>query len=117
MAVAAKDCHALISYYEKGYVAKYGKIPNVNRYAARWGFDSVLQSMGMTQARALVDYYFTTPGTKKHDLDWFFYNYHKLVDGMQRAQEDSAHRRKLMEESKIRAERWRQSGKQGTTDN
>jgi uncharacterized protein YdiU (UPF0061 family) len=117
MAIAAKDCHALISYYEKIYKAQYNKAPNVNRYAARWGFDSVLQSMNSEDAKALLDYYLTTPATRKHDLDWFFYHYHDLIDGMQKAQADAAHRRKLMEESKLRAEQWRNSGKQGITNN
>lgn len=117
MAVAAKDCHTLTSYFEKIYNEKYGRSPNVNRYAARWGFDSVLQSMSMTQAKELLDYYLTTPGNRKHDLDWFFYHYHDLVTGMQTSADDSAHRSKLMEESRIRAERWRNSGKQGITDN
>ncbi len=113
MAVPIKDCHALTSYYEKAYTSKYGVKPNVNRYAARWGFDSILQSMPMVQAKELLDYYFTTPPTKKHDLDWFFYHYHQLVEAKQKSSDDAAHRRKLMEESKSRAERWRQSGKQG----
>ncbi len=117
MAVTAKDCHALITYYEKSYNDKYGKVPNVNRYAARWGFDSVLQSMNSVQAKELLDYYFTTPATRKHDLDWFFYHYHELVESMLKAKDDAAHRRKLMEESKLRAEQWRQSGKQGIANN
>lgn len=116
MAVAAKDCHTLTSYFEKIYKAKYNVVPNVNRYAARWGFDSVLQSMNIEQAKALLDYYLTTPATRKHDLDWFFYHYHELIDSMLRAKDDAAHRRKLMEESKSRAEQWRKSGKQSITD-
>lgn len=117
MAVTAKDCHALTSYFEKIYKEKYGVAPNVNRYAARWGFDSVLQSMNSQQAKALLDYYLTTPPTRKHDLDWFFYHYHDLIESMLKAKEDAAHRRKLMEESKLRAEQWRKSGKQGITNN
>lgn len=117
MAVLAKDCHAMTSYFEKKYNEKYGRVPNANRYAARWGFDAILQSMNSDDAKALVDYYLTTPGTRKHDLDWFFYNYEKVLDAMLRSKDDAAHRQKLMEESKLRAERWRQSGKQGITDN
>lgn len=116
MAVAAKDCHALTSYYEKAFQQKHGRAPNVNRWSARWGFDSVLQSMNSQQAKDLLDYYFTTPATKQHDLDWFFYHYHNLVDGMLKSRTEKAHRNRLMEESKIRAEKWRQSGKQSITN-
>lgn len=117
MAVTAKECHALTSYYEKLYADKYGKKPNVNRYSARWGFDSVLNSMDSEQARSLLEYYFTTPPTKNHDLDWFFWNYEKISQSMVDTAEDTAHRARLMEESKLRAEKWRQSGKQGITNN
>jgi hypothetical protein len=117
MAVTAKDCHTLTSYFEKKFVERHGRVPNVNRYAARWGFDSVLTSMDMAEAKALVDYYLTTPDTRMHDLDWFFYNYHKLIESMHRSQADAAHRARLMEESKSRAEQWRQSGKQGIANN
>lgn len=112
----AKDCHALTSYYAKKYKEKYDTEPNVNRFSARWGFDSVLSGMGVTQAKELIDYYFTTPPTRRHDLDWFFYNYEKLVKAWRDGKSDAEHRRKLMEESKIRAEKWRQSGKQGIAD-
>lgn len=117
MAVTAKDCHAMTSYYEKLYKAKYKTAPNVNRYSARWGFDAILQTYSTSEAKQLVDYYFTTPPTRKHDLDWFFYHYHELVESMRKAAKDAAHRTKLMEESKQRAERWRNSGKPSITDN
>ena len=109
----AKDCHALTSYYEKLYKEKYGRAPNVNRITARWNFDSILGSMSSAHARELIDYYFTTPPTRLHDIVWFFNNYEKLVRAMSEAQIDAEHRRKLMEESKKRAEQWRASGKQG----
>lgn len=117
MAVAAKDCHTMISYFEKQYKDKYGFAPNVNRYAARWGFDSVLQSMNMVKAKSLIDYYLTTPPTRKHDLDWFFYHYHELDTAMVKSKTDAEHRKKLMQESKIRAEGWLERGKQSITDN
>lgn len=112
----AKDCHVLITYFINGYEGRYGRKPEVNRYSARWGFDSILQDMSMVEARSLIDYYFTTPPTRRHELDWFFYNYDKLHVAMIEARDDAAHRRKLMEESKKRAEAWRQSGKQGIAD-
>ena len=103
----------MTSYFVKGYKEKYGKEPNVNRYAARWGFDALLQGTSKADSKLLVDYYFTTPSAKRHDIDWFFYNYEKLAQSMIDAEEAARERRVLMEASKIRAEAWRQSGKQG----
>lgn len=114
----AQQCHALTSYYEKKYREKYNTDPNVNRVTARWNFDSILSgSLTTAQVKELLDYYFTTPPTRRHDLDWFFYNYDKIVKSYADAKQDREARRKLMEESRLRAERWRQSGKQGITDN
>jgi hypothetical protein len=113
----AKDCHTLISYYEKKWKEIYNGTPSVNRITARWNFDSVLKGMSMKETKELIDYYFTTPKTRLHDLGWFFNNYDKLVKAQQTLAEDAAHRRKLMEESKIRAEQWRQSGRQGIGNN
>ena len=113
----AAQCHALTSYYEKKYKDKYGTNPNVNRVTARWNFDSILSgSLTSEQVKKLLDYYFTTPPTRKHDLDWFFYNYDKIVKSFMDAKKDRETRTKLMEESKKRAEKWRQSGKQSITD-
>lgn len=111
-----KDANTLTSYYKKLYKARYGTNPEVNDYAARWGFDSVLNGMGVAEGKELLDYYFTTPATRRYDLEWFFWNYDKLSKAMREGRKDKEHRRKLMEESKLRAEQWRQSGKQGIAD-
>lgn len=113
----AKDCHSLTSYYEKLFKARYGEAPDVNRVTARWNFDSVLGGMNVRQAKELLDYYFTTPATKRHSLEWFFYNYEKLIKAMLNSRKEAERRKKLMEESKKRAEEWRKSGKQGIGDN
>jgi hypothetical protein len=110
---SAKDAHSLTSHYEKGFKAKYGTKSSANGVTARWNFDTLLRQMSIQEVKDLIDYYFTTPPTNMHSLDWFFYNYDKLVQAKAKAVEDAAHRRKLMEESKQRAEAWRQSGKQG----
>jgi hypothetical protein len=115
MAVSAKDCHALTNYYVSGFKAAHGREPNVNRWSARWGFDAVLQGMSTEDAKALIDYYFTTPSDRLHDLDWFFYNYQKLTKARADIGTDTEHRAKLMQESKQRAEEWRKSGKRTIT--
>lgn len=116
----AKDCHALTSYYEKQFEKRYGEKPspnNVNRVTARWNFDSILQSITTPSVKELIDYYLTTHSTNRHSLEWFFYNYNKLYRSMQDGKKDAEHRDKLMQESKLRAEQWRKSGKQGITSN
>lgn len=111
----AKDCHALTTYYEKLYEQKYGSKPNVNRYRSRWGFDSVLMSMSMHNAKELLEYYFTTSSEGRHSLTWFFNNYESLMSAKSDSDTDKEHRKKLMEESKRRAQEWRKSGKHRIT--
>lgn len=116
----AKDAHTLGTYYAKIYKAKYSKDPVFNRHAARWGFESVLMDMSINDAKLLLDYYLNTASTtqnRKHSLDWFLYNYEKLIESMQAQQEDAERRKKLREESEIRAREWRDSGKSGITSN
>lgn len=111
----AKDCHILTSYYVKKFKDAHHREPHVNRYSARWGFDSVLMGMGIEPAKELLDYYFTTPADRDHDLEWFFYNYDKLYRAMQDTKADVERTERLAAESKKRVQEWRASGKRGIT--
>lgn len=104
-----KQAHALVSYFQKQYEARYGCKPKrVNRYAARWGFDSILMDMSEDDAKSLIDYYLTTVSQNNHALDWFFYNYEKLIEAKEKHEKDAAALARIREESKKRAEEWRQ---------
>lgn len=102
-----KQAHTLTSYYKSIYQKKYGKAPVVNRYSARWGFDAVLMDMPVQEAEALLDYYLETASPNSHSLEWFFYNYEKLVDAKKNRDADAALAARLRRESQQRAERWR----------
>lgn len=104
----AKDCHTLTSYYTKLYKERYGVNPVVNRHSARWGFDSLLTDMSMTEAKGLLDFFFKTGNTKRHAIDWFLYNYEKLIEAQIKIKEDSEHRATLRKESEQRAKEWRE---------
>ena len=114
---SAKDAHSLVTYYETAYRKHYGNKPNVNRYKARWGFDSVLMDMPLKDAKALIDYYVESGNARNRDLEWFFYNYDKLKESHEKIKDDVAKTKVLMEESRKRAEEWRARGKQGITGN
>ena len=110
----------MVAYYEKGYKKKYGTAPsNMNRFAGRYGFEAVLGDMNMEDARQLVDYYFLTQSPNKHALDWFFWNYHKLLKAKNEHKEDAVRREELRRASKERASKWRERrlGNKRTTSN
>lgn len=115
--VTAKDAHTLTSYYKAGYKKKYGRDPIMNRYAARWGFDAVLMDMSLTEAKELIDYYFRTESPRQHSLEWFLYNYEKLIESRTIREADDALQQKIMAETAERARRWRELGNHGIEDN
>jgi uncharacterized protein YdiU (UPF0061 family) len=113
-----QQCHAMTSYYVKRYKEKYKVEPVINRHSARWGFDSILMGMSPEETKEVIDYYFRTASAKKHSLDWFFYNYEKLIEGRNDAQEDAERRERLRQESEERAREWRERvGNQGIANN
>jgi hypothetical protein len=119
MAVTAKDCYALTSYFVKRYKEHYGVDPKVNKFAARYGFDAMLQGMKkeeFSQINDLIDYYFTTKSEKAHNLQWFFNNYDKLWEAKTVLEEDKARRARLRKESEERARKWKERRDRGSND-
>lgn len=116
MMATAQQAHGLTSYYVKVYRSHYDKSPVVNRNTARWGFDSILMDMSVSQVRELIDFYLTTASTNGHSLDWLFYNYDKLVVSMEEHERSRAERKRLREESEERAREWRMRGNKGIAD-
>lgn len=115
---AVKDCYACTSYFVKKYKEKYGYDPKPNKFAARWGWDAVLMDMSVDDAQALIDYYFLTTSANRHNIDWFFRNYDKLLNARNTHAEDSVQRARLRAESAERAAQWRERiGNQRTTSN
>lgn len=102
-----QEQHALVSYFGKKYKERYGFAPKLNRYAALWGFDSILRDMSPDDARGLIDYYFETISPGGHDLTWFFYNYDKLAEAKERRDKDAAALAEIRRNSALRAEEWR----------
>lgn len=73
----AQACHAMTTYYIGRYEDEYGIKPSVNRNKARYTFEALLYDYDRDEVKALIDFYI------KHynpDLDWFNYNYEKVVD-------------------------------------
>lgn len=106
--VTAKDCHALITYYEKKFKEKYNTAAVVNRNTAKWGFDTILKGMSPQETKELLDYWFSIDTQNRHRIDWFFYNYEKLIDARAAQSEDGILRQHLRSESEDRVRKWRE---------
>lgn len=72
-----KEPYILITHYQNLYKDKYGKIPTVNKFREKWGMQDVIDSVGFTRTRELLDYYFKT-SKNGHPLQFFFYNFDKI---------------------------------------
>jgi hypothetical protein len=104
----AQDCHKLTTYYEKKFKEKYQTAAVVNRNTARWGFDSILKGISPEETKELMDYWFSANSAQRHPLQWFFYNYEKLLQAKAEQSEDDALRDKLRHESEERVRKWRE---------
>ena len=115
--VTAKDCHTLTSYFLTTYKTKYKNSPVVNRNKARWGFEAVLMDFSMDEAKELIDFYLTTASANRHSLEWFLFNYDKMVTAKQSQKDDAERREQLRRESEQRAKEWRERGNTGISSN
>lgn len=104
----AQECHKLTTYYEKKYKEKYHSAAVVNRNTARWGFDSILKGISPEETKELMDYWFGVDSIQRHPLQWFFYNYEKLMESKALQAEDSEIRAKQRKETEERVRKWRE---------
>ena len=101
-ASAKQQPQALISLYLACYQEKYGRVPTVNRYRDKWGFQDMIDSVGYDQSRKLVEYFFATD--QSHTLNRLFNTFDVLDDAMRKRDADREYRAKLLEETKKRME-------------
>ena len=95
----SKEPYILLSIYQNMYQNKYGKMPSLNKYREKWAMQDVIDSIGYSRAKELIEYYFTT-GKNGHPLQFFFFNFDK-IDIMEREiKKDKTNRRILQEATK-----------------
>lgn len=66
--------------------------------------------MTPTEAKELIDFYLETTSTKRHALDWFFYNYDSLIEERVERDKDRSEITRLRQESEARVKAWRERG-------
>ena len=95
----SKETYILLSIYQNMYQNKYGKMPSLNKYREKWAMQDVIDRIGYSRAKELIEYYFTT-GKNGHPLQFFFFNFDK-IDIMEREiKKDKTNRRILQEATK-----------------
>jgi hypothetical protein len=92
--------HALISLYAKLYSEKYGRSVMINRYKEKWAMQEVIDSIGYERSKELIEYYFTLTSKQNHQLQWFYYNFDRLDDMLNKTLLDNERRNMLLLKTK-----------------
>lgn len=95
----SKEPYILLSIYQNMYQNKYGKMPSLNKYREKWAMQDVIDSIGYSRAKELIEYYFTT-GKNGHPLQFFFFNFDKIDIMEKEIKKDKTNRRILQEATK-----------------
>ena len=105
------DAQSAIFYYQGAYKAFYGEKPVVNYYKLNFAFGAVIDDIGLEATKDLIDFYFQTLSSDKHNPETFARNYDKLINAMNEQESKKAYMDKLKEETRLRAEEWRKTHK------
>ena len=95
----SKEPYILLTLYQNLYKEKYGRAITINKFREKWAMQDVIDSVGYTRAKELLEYYFGL--TKNgHPLQFFFYNFDKMDSLKIEIEKDKEKRRLLLEETK-----------------
>lgn len=101
----AQQCHAMTTYFVKQYESVLGRATVVNRNKTRWGFEAILMDFTAEQTKSLIDYYLEHYASP--NVEWFLFNYDKVVEAKQDQEERQKTAAKRREETARRLEEWR----------
>ena len=88
-----------MTLYQNLYKEKYNRAVTINKFREKWAMQDVIDSVGYTRAKELLEYYFGL--TKNgHPLQFFFYNFDKMDALKIEIEKDKEKRRLLLEETK-----------------
>ena len=95
----SKEPYILLTLYQNLYKEKYGRAVTINKFREKWAMQDVIDSVGYTRAKELLEYYFGL--TKNgHPLQFFFYNFDKMDALKIEIEKDKEKRRLLLVETK-----------------
>lgn len=96
-----KQGSSLIGYYVSSFEKKHFARPLLNRNTAKWAARDIIESFGLEECKAAIDWYFMVKDSG-HDWNWYANNVEKLIVARQEKQRDDSIRR----ENRIRAKAW-----------
>ena len=107
--VTQQQIHTLVSLYLSEYKKKYQTAPlNFNRNREKWGFQSMIEDLGIDRAKEVITFYFST-GKRGHPVSYLLNQYDAINIRMIEVDQDIENRRRLLEETRARVEQWRET--------
>lgn len=100
-----KQSTNLLNLYVKLWRDKYGKMPKINRYSAKWGFGDVIDSVGYDRAVEVLQYYFRIEKSE-HPVTFFFYNFDRMSELLEKLEADKIKRDKMRAATAARVKEW-----------
>lgn len=99
-----QENHMLTTGFINLWKQRYPKAgqPNFNRNKANFGWKAMRMDMSIDEIKELVEFFFTIPDSKNHDLANFHWNYDAVVERFEEVKKDRAHRKVLAAQSKKR---------------
>jgi hypothetical protein len=95
-----KDRFALLGIFDKFYMEKFGRKPDINKYNEQWAADALLESFPAEELYSAMEYYFILNGNPT----WkgFAKNVDRLIQSKAAKEEDD----RLRSERRKKAKEW-----------
>jgi hypothetical protein len=104
-ATLTKQGNALVTLFVKAHTEKYGVAPKLNRYKAKWGFQSMIEDLGYERSKEIVEYYFRT-GKQGHPVEFLHMNYERIADYYEERKRDEEKRAELRRLTEQQVREW-----------
>jgi hypothetical protein len=99
-----QQAQALLTLFIGLYEDKYGVKPTLNRYRLKWGAVDFIDSVGYTEAKAIVEYYMTV--STNHSFEYLLQSFDKIDTMRKERNSDDERRARLREETRRRVEEY-----------
>lgn len=101
----SKQAHAIITYYQTKYKAKFGRRAIVNRNTLQWSVANILKDLTVKEIKNLIDFYISTD--KNPSLKTFCYDYDEIYQRMDLEAKDLEERKALLKKTQKDVEEFR----------
>lgn len=112
MATKSQKAHALAAYFAAQYELATGRKYHGNVFRDKWGYQDMLDDLGETTSKKVIDWYFKTSRDEFTPQD-LHRNYDRLYEAMDDHARDMEMRQAALDKTREAVERFRNRGNNG----